>query len=63
MCPHFKCSNSCWGLTNRLEVNDGEMETEVKTVVGAMEREVSEFVLCIIALRGEINFMSVVPCV
>lgn len=39
------------------------METEVKTVVGAMEREVSEFVFCIIALRGEINFMSVVPCV
>lgn len=38
------------GLTNRLEVDDGEMETQVKTTVLAMEREGSVFVFCIIAL-------------
>lgn len=39
------------------------METEGKTTVVAMKREGSDFVFCIIALRVEINFMSVVPCV
>lgn len=39
------------------------METERKTTVVAMKREGSDFVFCIIALRVEINFMSVVPCV
>lgn len=47
------------GLTTRIEVDDGGMETEVKTIVLAMEREGSEFVFCVISLCVEINFMAV----
>lgn len=40
-------------------MDDGELEIEVKTIVGGG----SEFVFCIVALYVEVNLLSVVLCV